>query len=110
MLKFWQCFIKKFDKLIENYVLEKSQKLLEETVLNVKILAVFNGPKRKNEVQQTLSKISDSISSYISLKTLVSLLTGGLSYIILAIIGIDFQLHAGTIARHAGKRGTAHDL
>jgi len=66
--------------------------LLEETVLNGKILAVFHGPERKKEVQETLSKISDSISSYISLKTLVSLLTGGLSYIILAIIGIDSPL------------------
>ena len=28
----------------------------------------------------------------------------------IAITAIDFQLHVGTIARHAGKRGTAHDL
>lgn len=62
----------------------------EETIFTKKLAFIYkNDSKKYSEIKQTLSKINDAITTYISLKTLVSILTGILSYIALAIIGID---------------------
>ncbi len=62
----------------------------EETLFTKKLASIYSGDTHKfNEITQTLSKINDAITKYISLKTLVSLLTGFLSYIALLVIGID---------------------
>ncbi len=62
----------------------------EETIFTKKLASIYSNDIHKfNEINETLSKINDAITTYISLKTLVSLLTGFLSYIALSIIGID---------------------
>jgi predicted PurR-regulated permease PerM len=45
--------------------------------------------EKKLELKETLAQIDHSISKYISLKTLVSLITGFASYIVLKLIGLD---------------------
>jgi predicted PurR-regulated permease PerM len=37
-----------------------------------------------------LGSVTDSIRSYLSSKTLISIVTGGISYVILLIMGVDF--------------------
>jgi AI-2 transport protein TqsA len=62
---------------------------LEEANFHNKLKAVFAKNNRLKEVSGILDKIEKSTSSYIGLKTLVSLITGVASYIALLIIGID---------------------
>ncbi|CAL2103788.1 putative transport protein HI_0338 [Tenacibaculum sp. 190130A14a] len=45
--------------------------------------------KENSQIQPILVKIESSISSYLRLKTYVSLLTGILSYIVLVLVGVD---------------------
>jgi predicted PurR-regulated permease PerM len=61
----------------------------EEIIFPNKLKAIYTDEKRYKEVLQTLEKINTTITKYISLKTLVSLLTGFLSFIVLLIIGVD---------------------
>jgi AI-2 transport protein TqsA len=66
--------------------------LLEEPFFSKKIKAIYVKQDDLSEVNQVLSQIDKSIGRYISLKTLISLLTGFLSYIALLFIGIDAPL------------------
>ena len=63
--------------------------LLEESVFGKKILYLASSEEKKIELTQTLEQIDHSISKYISLKTLVSLITGFSSYLVLKLIGLD---------------------
>ena len=65
---------------------------LEEGNFHSKLKAVFSGKKEFDDLNIVLDKIEKSISSYIGLKTLVSLVTGFASYIALLFIGIDAPL------------------
>jgi predicted PurR-regulated permease PerM len=63
---------------------------IEETVFTKKLASIYKDDTIKYaEIKQTLSKMNDAITTYVSLKTLVSILTGTLSYIALVVIGID---------------------
>jgi len=64
--------------------------MLEESVIHLKLKALFKDPERYANVKNIISQLNNSINSYIALKTLVSLITGVLSYIVLLILGIDF--------------------
>lgn len=63
--------------------------MLEEPVFPKKIRAMYPNDEKYKHVNQLIGKIDHSIGSYIALKTLVSLLTGLLSYFALLFIGID---------------------
>ena len=63
---------------------------LEETNFDNKLKGMFKNEYTK--LSEILNKIEISIAKYIGLKTLLSLITGTLSYIVLAIIGIDAPL------------------
>lgn len=63
---------------------------LEEANFDTKLKGMFKNEYAK--LSEILSKIEISITKYIGLKTLLSLITGTLSYIVLAIIGIDAPL------------------
>ena len=63
--------------------------LLEEPVFSQKIKAMYPNPQKYESVTGLISKIDKSIGDYIALKTLVSLLTGFLSYFVLLFIGVD---------------------
>lgn len=62
---------------------------LEESVSSDKLNAVYSTPEKQLEAKVLLRDIDKAISSYTTLKTLVSLLTGVFSYLVLLIIGID---------------------
>jgi predicted PurR-regulated permease PerM len=63
--------------------------LLEDASFKPKLKSIFVGKENEEKVDGILEKISTSISSYFGLKTLLSLITGTLSYIALRIIGVD---------------------
>jgi len=63
--------------------------LLEEPIFPGKIRAIYNTPERHKHALELLEKIDRSTSSYMAIKTLMSLLTGILSFIVLRIIGVD---------------------
>lgn len=65
---------------------------LEESSFGKKIGKVFLYKKSDNDYQSLFGKIENSISKYLRLKTLVSILTGFLSYIVLLIMDIDGAL------------------
>lgn len=63
--------------------------LLEEANFKPKLQAIFIEKGQQAKVDSLLDRISESISNYLRLKTLVSLITGGLSYFALWMIGVD---------------------
>ena len=65
---------------------------LEEKNFKSKLGLLFKDKGQVEKVDQLLTNIKISISKYLGLKTMVSFLTGFLSYIALAIIGIDAPL------------------
>lgn len=65
---------------------------LEETSFRKKMQQYFAKSDKNNQINTTLNEIEESVSSYLMLKTLVSLLTGFLSYIVLLLVGIDSPL------------------
>ena len=62
---------------------------LEETQVPSKLRKAFQNEESYNQVNDLLTRIEKSVRTYLGLKTLVSLITGVLSYAALAIIGID---------------------
>lgn len=63
---------------------------LEESSFKKKLHKMFvNKEQNYLRIQHMLTKIEDSISNYLRLKTYVSLLTGILSYIVLIAVGVD---------------------
>ena len=63
--------------------------LLEEPFFPKKIHNMYPEKDKYEKVNKLIKKIDHSVESYIALKTLVSLLTGVLSYIALYFIGVD---------------------
>lgn len=65
---------------------------LEEANFETKVRNVFKETNRFDKIMLILNRIENSVAKYLGLKTLVSLITGVLSYIVLLIIGIDSPL------------------
>jgi predicted PurR-regulated permease PerM len=63
--------------------------LLEEVTFSKKIIAMYPDDEKRKMVDHMISKIDHSVQQYIALKTVVSLITGVLSYFTLLLIGID---------------------
>ena len=66
--------------------------LLEEPIFPKKLKAMYPGKEKYEQMNQLIGKIDHSIGNYVALKTVVSLLTGFLSYFALLFIGIDAPL------------------
>ncbi len=66
--------------------------LLEETHFYIKLKTVIPGKTQFMQLTYVLDKIDKSVSKYIGLKTLVSFITGFLSYLALLFIGVDAPL------------------
>lgn len=62
---------------------------LEETVFRNKLKKIFKSNDQFDEAVTILEKINTSTSSYITLKTIISLITGVASYFALMFIGVD---------------------
>ena len=65
--------------------------LLEQRSMESKLDALFREPGRRTKIHQILSEIQKDIEAYIAIKTLLSIATGLLSYIILIYIGVDYS-------------------
>lgn len=63
--------------------------ILEEGSFHKKFIMIFNSDEQFEQVDEVVEKIDHSFSRYITLKTLISFLTGILSFITLKIIGVD---------------------
>lgn len=63
--------------------------VLEEANFRDKLKMLFPDEEHFSKLNVMLNKIERSISSYLGLKTFVSVITGTLSYIVLRIIGVD---------------------
>ncbi len=63
--------------------------LLEENMFPKKIEAIYPDKKEHKKIDSIIGKIDKSISNYIAVKTVISLVTGVLSYIALVFIGVD---------------------
>ncbi|MCK8521811.1 AI-2E family transporter [Aquimarina sp. D1M17] len=70
---------------------------LEETNFGKKLRLVFKEDNEFKEVSSTLIELEESISNYLGVKTLVSLITGALSAVTLSIIGVDAPVFWGLI-------------
>ncbi len=66
--------------------------LAEQTTFKKKINALFPEKNKLKDVESLLSKIQTQVQTYIWIKTLMSLLTGTICYIILIIVGLDLAL------------------
>lgn len=64
--------------------------LSEERTFNRKLKALFPDSEREAEVHLLLADIQKRLQAYISVKTLLSVVTGLLSYIVLVAVGVDF--------------------
>jgi len=63
--------------------------IIEEAALPAKLKAMFPGNEQFSKINDLLKKLNNSINNYIWLKTVVSIITGVLSYVALLIIGVD---------------------
>ncbi len=63
--------------------------LLEEPIFNNKMNALSGSKENSALGQNIFAEINHSISSYLSLKTFVSFVTGFLSYVVLWIMGVE---------------------
>ena len=65
--------------------------LMEDTNRRNKIQKLFPDKGRKyNKIKHSLIKIADAVRAYIWQKTLISLITAALSFLILKVMGIDY--------------------
>lgn len=63
--------------------------LIEQRTFGPKIKALFPDPAREAEIQQILADIQQRIQAYVAVKTLLSLMTGVISYLVLIAVGVD---------------------
>jgi AI-2 transport protein TqsA len=66
--------------------------LAEQRTFRRKIEALFPDGDRQKEVQDILSDIRDRTLKYVSVKTSLSLLTAIVSYVVLAVVGVDLAI------------------
>ncbi len=66
--------------------------LLEQNSFDKKLSALAQNEEREKTIRKMIRRIDNDIRSYIGVKTLTSVLTGSLSYILLKYIGVDFAI------------------
>ena len=69
----------------------------EQTVFEKKFTALFKDPEKLSRAQRIRTEIMQKIRIYLSVKTLVSMMTGVLSFLLLSLIGVDYAAFWGFI-------------
>ena len=69
--------------------------ILEQHSFSGKMLAVCGSEERGNMVAGMMRHIGKSIRTYVWLKSVLALLTGFSSYVVLALVGVDFAVFWG---------------
>jgi AI-2 transport protein TqsA len=64
--------------------------LLEQATFGGKINRLFSKTEDRRRAKEMIARVSKDIQTYIGLKTFVSALTGGLSYLVMFFVGVDF--------------------
>ncbi|NNC82989.1 MAG: AI-2E family transporter [Flavobacteriales bacterium] len=64
--------------------------MLEQRFFRLKFSSLYSEEKKRERANNILDEIDQSLSRYVALKTVVSLITGVASYIAMEIIGVDF--------------------
>ncbi len=70
---------------------------LEQRSFGPKIKGMAKGSIEENDVFKIITQIDKDVRTYIGIKTLASALTGGLSYGIMAAVGLDFAAFWGML-------------
>jgi predicted PurR-regulated permease PerM len=63
---------------------------VEQKIIPSKLAALHSNPERTAETTRIFSEIATQVQRYVWMKTMVSLLTGLLSYVVLKLVGVDF--------------------
>ncbi|MBO6782565.1 MAG: AI-2E family transporter [Alphaproteobacteria bacterium] len=71
--------------------------LIEQGSFSKKLNALFPDPQKRSDVSDLLHRMQDQIKSYVAIKTLASIMTGLISYAILAVVGVDFAAFWGFV-------------
>lgn len=71
--------------------------LAEQSSFDAKIRALFPDEEHREDVRGLLHRMQVQIQTYLAIKTLMSLLTGGISCLILLAIGVDFAVFWGFV-------------
>jgi AI-2 transport protein TqsA len=66
--------------------------LIEEIIFAGKIKIISETNRQYNSIHGLLDQINHSINRYILMKTLVSISTGAMSYLVLLILGVDYPI------------------
>lgn len=66
--------------------------LLEEAFMPNKLKGMFPNSERFQSARTLFQEIDKAFGNYITLKTIISLITGTLSYVALLFIGVDFPM------------------
>lgn len=64
--------------------------LIEQNTFSQKLSLVMGGGEREEAIRGLIARINADIQTYIWIKSLVSLLTAGVSLLIMKVIGVDF--------------------
>jgi len=62
----------------------------EQKIIPIKLSALHSNEEGAEETSQVFTEIATQVQRYVWMKTLVSLLTGILSYAVLKLVGVDF--------------------
>jgi predicted PurR-regulated permease PerM len=71
--------------------------LAEQSSFDGKINALFPNAGRREAVRGLLHRMQVQIQTYLAIKTLMSVATGGISYIVLLSVGVDFAAFWGFV-------------
>lgn len=64
--------------------------LMEQNTFMRKLNALFPDQKRQQQAKSMLLQMNREIQTYLGIKTLLSLVTGLLSYLVLRVVGVDY--------------------
>ncbi|MEG9862562.1 MAG: AI-2E family transporter [Parvularculales bacterium] len=71
--------------------------LVEQKNFSAKMEALFPDLQRRQNIVETFDSVQHHIQAYIWIKTLMSVMVGGISWIILATVGVDYAAFWGVL-------------
>lgn len=63
--------------------------LIEESIFHIKLKLIYPSDKEQERITKLFAKMDYNLNRYLTLKTIVSLITGVFSYFVLLLFGID---------------------
>lgn len=72
--------------------------LLERRAFDLKLSAMFPDPARERRLRKIIEEIGRRTEKYVLIKTVISLIIGGITYVTLAAVEVDFAAFLGLLA------------